>query len=55
MGIYHFAAQLVGHTPLLAADNYVRTGGLPAVVLARLESFSPAGSRCLSTTLWSEE
>ena len=44
MGIYHSAAQLVGHTPLLAVDNYVRTRGLPAVILAKLESFNPAGS-----------
>ena len=44
MGIYHSAAQLVGHTPLLAVDNYVCTRGLPAVILAKLESFNPAGS-----------
>ena len=44
MGIYHSAAQLVGHTPLLAVDNYVRARGLPAVILAKLESFNPAGS-----------
>ena len=44
MGIYHSAAQLVGHTPLLAVDNYVGTRGLPAVILAKLESFNPAGS-----------
>ena len=44
MGIYHSAAQLVGHTPLLAVDNYVRTRSLPAVILAKLESFNPAGS-----------
>ena len=44
MGIYHSAAQLVGHTPLLAVENYVRTRGLPAVILAKLESFNPAGS-----------
>mgnify|MGYP004664890249 FL=1 len=44
MGIYHSAAQLVGHTPLLAVDTYVRTRGLPAVILAKLESFNPAGS-----------
>ena len=44
MGIYHSAAQMVGHTPLLVVDNYVRTRSLPAVILAKLESFNPAGS-----------
>ncbi len=44
MGIYHSAAQLVGHTPLLAVDNYAATRSLPAVILAKLESFNPAGS-----------
>ena len=44
MGIYHSTAQLVGHTPLLAVDNYAATRGLPAVILAKLESFNPAGS-----------
>ena len=44
MGIYHSVAQLVGHTPLLAVDNYVGTRGIPAVILAKLESFNPAGS-----------
>ena len=44
MGIYHSAAQLVGHTPLLAVDNYAAARGLPAVIMAKLESFNPAGS-----------
>ena len=44
MGIYHSAAQLVGHTPLLAVDNYAAARSLPAVILAKLESFNPAGS-----------
>ena len=44
MGIYHSAAQLVGHTPLLAVENYAAARGLPAVILAKLESFNPAGS-----------
>ena len=44
MGIYHSAAQLVGRTPLLAVDNYAAARGLPAVILAKLESFNPAGS-----------
>ena len=44
MGIYHSAAQLVGHTPLLAVDNYAAARGLPAAILAKLESFNPAGS-----------
>ena len=44
MGIYQSAAQLVGHTPLLAVENYAAARGLPAVILAKLESFNPAGS-----------
>ncbi len=44
MGIYHSAAQLVGHTPLLAVDSYAAARSLPAVILAKLESFNPAGS-----------
>ena len=44
MGIYHSVEQLVGNTPLLSVDHYVRTRGLEAVILAKLERCNPAGS-----------
>ena len=44
MAIYHSVSQLVGNTPLLSVDNYVRQRQLPATSLAKLERFNPAGS-----------
>lgn len=44
MAIYHSVLQLVGNTPLLSVDNYVRQRQLPATILAKLERFNPAGS-----------
>ena len=44
MAIYHSVSQLVGNTPLLSVDNYVRQRQLPAAILAKLERFNPAGS-----------
>ena len=44
MAIYHSVSQLVGNTPLLSIDNYVRQRQLPATILAKLERFNPAGS-----------
>lgn len=44
MAIYHSVSQLVGNTPLLSVDNYVRQRQLPASILAKLERFNPAGS-----------
>ena len=44
MAIYHSVSQLVGNTPLLSVDNYVRQRQLPATILAKLERFTPAGS-----------
>ena len=44
MAIYHSVSQLVGSTPLLSVDNYVRQRQLPATILAKLERFNPAGS-----------
>lgn len=44
MAIYHSVSQLVGNTPLLSVDNYVRQRQLPATILAKLECFNPAGS-----------
>ena len=44
MAIYHSVSQLVGNTPLLSVDNYIRQRQLPATILAKLERFNPAGS-----------
>ena len=44
MGIYHSVEQLVGNTPLLSVDHYVRARRLEAVSLAKLERCNPAGS-----------
>lgn len=44
MAIYHSVSQLVGNTPPLSVDNYVRQRQLPATILAKLERFNPAGS-----------
>ena len=44
MGIYHSVEQLVGNTPLLSVDHYVRARVLEAVILAKLEPCNPAGS-----------
>ena len=42
--IYSSAQQLVGNTPLLQLNNIIRTEGLCATVLGKLESWNPAGS-----------
>ena len=44
MKIYRSVDELVGGTPLLELRNFEKAGGLPAVLLAKLESFNPAGS-----------
>ena len=44
MAIYHSVSQLVGNTPLLSVDNYVRQRQLDAAILVKLERFNPAGS-----------
>ncbi len=44
MAIYHSMTELIGKTPLLSLDNYVKTNELSAKLLAKLESFNPAGS-----------
>lgn len=44
MKIYHSIDELIGKTPLLELVNYERDHDLPAVILAKLESFNPAGS-----------
>ncbi len=44
MKIYRNIAELIGRTPLLELSNFRRENGLDADVLAKLESFNPAGS-----------
>ena len=44
MGISQSVEQLVGNTPLLSVDHYVRARRLEAVILAKLERCNPAGS-----------
>ena len=44
MKIYRSLSQLVGHTPLLELCRYSSEKGLNAKILAKLESFNPAGS-----------
>ena len=42
--IYQNVAELIGNTPLLAANNFSRAVGLTAPLLVKLEYFNPAGS-----------
>lgn len=42
--IYKSIAELIGNTPLLELTNYERSHDLKATVLAKTESFNPAGS-----------
>ncbi|MCR5717091.1 MAG: cysteine synthase A [Lachnospiraceae bacterium] len=44
MGIYQNVTELIGNTPLMELCNYEKQEGLNARVLAKLESFNPAGS-----------
>ena len=44
MNIYTSADQLIGRTPLLELVHIQRSEGLEARILAKLESFNPAGS-----------
>lgn len=44
MKVYHKVTELIGHTPLLAADNYRADVGAEATLLAKLEYFNPGGS-----------
>ena len=42
---YTSAAQLIGHTPLLKLDHYLKALGLEDLhIYAKLEYFNPAGS-----------
>ncbi|WP_196593780.1 cysteine synthase A [Pectinatus sottacetonis] len=42
--IYNSITQLIGNTPLLRAQNYIKKYNLQADILAKLEYFNPAGS-----------
>lgn len=43
--IYSKATELIGHTPLLKVENYMREKGIQdATILAKLEYLNPAGS-----------
>lgn len=44
MKIYKGIAELIGNTPLLELCNYERNHSLKGRILAKLESFNPAGS-----------
>ncbi len=42
--IYKKITDLIGNTPLLQLDNFVKRAGVEATILAKLEYFNPAGS-----------
>ena len=42
--VYQSITDLIGKTPLLELSNYERKHQLKAKVIAKLESFNPAGS-----------
>ena len=42
--IYQNVAELIGNTPLLAANNFSKAVNLAASLLVKLEYFNPAGS-----------
>lgn len=42
--VYESITELIGGTPLLKLNNYMRQNGLGADILAKLEYFNPAGS-----------
>lgn len=42
--IYNSVTELIGNTPLLKANNFIRANGLNANILVKLEYFNPAGS-----------
>lgn len=44
MNIYTSVAQLIGGTPLLELKNFSKANNLNATLVAKLESFNPAGS-----------
>lgn len=42
--IYTSTLQLIGHTPLLKPERYIKAAGVPTTLLVKLEAFNPAGS-----------
>ena len=44
MALYHSAAELIGHTPLLQAAKFQNALGLKANIFAKLEYVNPTGS-----------
>lgn len=44
MAVYNSALDLVGNTPLLKANNFIKANNLQADIYAKLEYFNPAGS-----------
>ena len=42
--IYNSVVELIGHTPLLQANNFSKANNLKANILVKLEYFNPAGS-----------
>jgi cysteine synthase len=42
--IYNSITELIGGTPLLKANNFIKVNGLEADILVKLEYFNPAGS-----------
>ena len=42
--IYHSVTELIGGTPLLQANNFIKANDLKANILVKLEYFNPAGS-----------
>ena len=42
--IYQSVTELIGSTPLLQANNFIKAQGLEANILVKLEYFNPAGS-----------
>lgn len=42
--IYESITELIGDTPLLRANNFIKANGLEADILVKLEYFNPAGS-----------
>ncbi len=42
--IAHSLTELIGNTPLLSLEKYVKENGLDAKIIAKLEYFNPAGS-----------
>ncbi|MDD3114586.1 MAG: cysteine synthase A [Anaerovibrio sp.] len=42
--VYNSVTELIGHTPLMRANNFMQLNALEADILVKLEAFNPAGS-----------